>query len=88
MNLVAVQRQRPDLDYVRVSVHAEGCADIEREERREDHEWSRAGDWENVREVTEAIFGDFIFENDRQPWTDYSDYILIKPCVPKEWKRK
>lgn len=71
-------------------VHRAGCQDIERELRVEGSEFTYDVDASSKRAVIEDVASDFIFANDRQPWTDFENDVSFAPCcarrLPRTWK--
>lgn len=63
-------------------VHAVRCADNSKLiYQRQSVDRPFIVDIDSKQAAVEAIYEDFIFANDQDPWTDYQDDVRIFPCV-------
>lgn len=81
MSGVGVVIMGPLSDGITFHVHAEGCNDQHQPKYQGIRHERWLYDALSFRGVVEEIFADFIFANERQPWTDYESEVRVFPCV-------
>jgi hypothetical protein len=82
MKVIVVGPNLNDQSKGQFHVHLSGCHDLVKNARREpEYKNGWEIDVHSVRDVVEAVYSDFIFHNDKEPWTEFVSEIHFAPCV-------
>lgn len=77
-----------DTNAYLVHVHKPGCRDIARAVARlRDDQVAADLEADSIQAIVEDAFADFIFANDKQPWTDYAEYVQLAPCIVMQYEK-